>query len=59
MGRNYFKGRAGDRHNALLAGMGFNLILFLRDIAGYFFAFILGALALLDLRRQEHLHQTA
>jgi transposase, IS5 family len=59
MGRNYLKGSIGDSNNALLAGMGFNLILFLRDIAGYFLAFILGALALLDLRRQEQLHQTA
>jgi transposase, IS5 family len=56
MGRNYLKGRVGDTNNALLAGMGFNLMLFLRDIAGYFFAFILGALALLYLRRQEQLH---
>jgi hypothetical protein len=59
MGRNYLKGRVGDTNNALLAGMGFNLVVLLREIAGYFFVLLLEALALLDLRRQEHLHQTA
>jgi hypothetical protein len=55
LGRNDLQGRVGDTHHALLAGMGFNLILFLREIVGYSFALILGALALLDLRRQGHL----
>jgi hypothetical protein len=59
MGRNYLKGRVGDVNSALLAGMGFNLMLLLREIAGSFFVFILGALGWLELRRQEHLHQTA
>ena len=58
MGSNYLKRSIGDCHNALLAGMGFNLMLFLRAIAGNFFVFLLGALALLNLRRQEHLQQT-
>jgi hypothetical protein len=59
MGRNYLKGSIGDRNNALLAGMGFNLMLLLREIAGYFFVFLLRAVALIELRRQEHLQQTA
>ena len=58
MGRNYLKGAIGDSHNALLAGMGFNLMLFLRAIAGNFFVFLLGALGWLGLRRQVHLQQT-
>jgi hypothetical protein len=41
MGRNYLKGRVGDTNNALLAGMGFNLMLLLREIAGYFFVLLL------------------
>jgi transposase, IS5 family len=36
MGRNYLKGSIGDSNNALLAGMGFNLMRFLRAIAGNF-----------------------
>jgi hypothetical protein len=59
MGRNYLKGRAGDTNNALLAGMGFNLMLFLREIAGYFCVLLLRVVALLELRRQEHLQQTS
>jgi hypothetical protein len=59
MGRNYLKGSIGDKNNALLAGMGFNLMLLLRAIAGYFFVFLLRAVAWLDLRRQAHLQQTA
>jgi transposase, IS5 family len=58
MGSNYLKGSIGDSHNALLAGMGFNLMLFLRAIAGNFFVFLLGALGWLNFRRQEHLQQT-
>ena len=48
----------GDRNSTLLAGMGFNLMLLLRALAGSFFVFLLGALGWLGLRRQEHLHQT-
>ena len=59
MGRDYLKGSISDSHNALLAGMGFNLMLFLRAIAGNFFVFLLGALGWLGLRRQEHLQQTS
>ena len=59
MGRNYLKGSIGDKNNALLAGMGFNLLLLLRAMAGYFFVFLWRAVALLDLRRQAHLQQTA
>ena len=59
MGRSYLKGSIGDSHNALLAGMGFNLMLFLRAIAGNFFVFLLGALGWLGLRRQVHLQQTS
>jgi hypothetical protein len=35
-GSNYLKGRAGDTHNAILVGMGFNLILLLRAWVGNF-----------------------
>jgi len=36
LGSNYLKGSVGDRHNALLAGMGFNLMLLVRELAGNF-----------------------
>ena len=55
MGRNYLKGSIGDGSNALLAGMGFNLMLLLRELAGHFLSFILGAFCWLDLRRRLHL----
>jgi transposase, IS5 family len=55
MGSNYLKGSIGDGNNALLAGMGFNLMLLPRELAGNFFVFLLGALGWLGLRRQEHL----
>ena len=58
MGRNYLKGSIGDSNNALLARMGFNLLLLLRAITGNFSVFLLGALGWLGLRRQEHLYQT-
>ncbi|MCU0317854.1 MAG: hypothetical protein MUC61_00720, partial [Amoebophilaceae bacterium] len=38
LGRNYLKGRVGDTNHALLAGMGFNLMLLLRELAGNFWA---------------------
>ncbi|MCU0317816.1 MAG: hypothetical protein MUC61_00530 [Amoebophilaceae bacterium] len=57
--REVIKGRVRDTHNALLAGMGFNLMLLLREIAGYFFVLLFRALALLVLPRQEYLQQTA
>jgi len=34
--RNYLKGSIGDKNNVLLAGMGFNLMLLVREMAGYF-----------------------
>jgi transposase, IS5 family len=40
MGSNYLKGRAGDTHHALVAGMGCNLMLLLRAGAGHFFSLI-------------------
>jgi transposase, IS5 family len=58
MGRNYLKGSIGDRNNALLAGMGFNLGLLLREIGGYFFAFLWGALGWLGLPRESLLEMT-
>ena len=50
--RNYLKGLVGDRHNALLAGMGFNLMLLLRDLGGHFLSVMLGAFFSLDLHRR-------
>jgi transposase, IS5 family len=57
MGRNYLKGRVGDTNNALLAGMGFNLMLLLREIAGYFLAVILWAFFSLIPSKQLRLTQ--
>jgi transposase, IS5 family len=57
MGRNYLKGSIGDRNNALLAGMGFNLMLLLRELAGNFLGPILWAFLCLALRRQLRLAQ--
>jgi hypothetical protein len=58
MDRSYLTGAVGERSNALLAGMYFNLLL-LRAIAGRLLVLLLGALALPDLhgQEQEHLHQ--
>jgi transposase, IS5 family len=58
MGRNYLKGSIGDSNNALLAGMGFNFMLLLREIIGYFFVFLLGVLGWIGLRREACLEQT-
>lgn len=52
LGRNYLKGLLGDKHNALLAGMGFNLMLLLRELAGHFLSAMLGSFFCLDLRRR-------
>ena len=52
LGSNYLKGLIGDKHNALLAGMGFNLMLLVRDLAGHFLSAMLGAFFFLDLRRR-------
>ena len=57
LGRNYLKGSVGDTNNALLAGMGFNLMLLLRELAGNFLGPILWAFLCLDLRRQLRLAQ--
>jgi transposase, IS5 family len=35
MGRNYLKGRDGDRINAVLAAAGYNFALLLRWLAGF------------------------
>jgi hypothetical protein len=43
--------RVGDTNHALLAGMGFNLMLLLRELAGNFFVLLFRALALLVLPR--------
>jgi transposase, IS5 family len=43
MGSNYLRGRAGDVHHALLAGLGFNLMLLLRAWAGHSWAVMLWA----------------
>jgi IS5 family transposase len=59
LGRNYLKGRAGDTNHALLAGMGFNLMLLLRELVDYFFVLLFRALVLLVLPRQEYLQQTS
>jgi transposase, IS5 family len=57
MGRNYLKGCVGDVNNALLAGMGFNLMLLLRELAGNFLAVILWAFCSLIPSRQLRLAQ--
>ena len=52
LGRNYLKGSIGDRNNALLAGMGFNLMLLVREWVGNFLAVLFWALFCLDFRRR-------
>ncbi|MCU0318212.1 MAG: hypothetical protein MUC61_02610 [Amoebophilaceae bacterium] len=59
MGRNYLKRSVGGRRNALLEGIRFNLMLLLREIAGYFFVLLFRVLVLLVLPRQEYLQQTS
>ena len=55
LGRNYLKGSIGDGVNALLAGMGFNLMLLLRELASNFWAGLFGTFFCLDLRRKLRL----
>jgi IS5 family transposase len=50
MGRNYLKGRDGDRNNAVLAAAGYNFSLLLRWLTS-----ILCALLLLFWRSPHHL----
>ncbi len=44
MGRNYLKGRDGDRANAVLAAAGFNVHLPLRWLAAFLGAYLLAAI---------------
>ena len=57
LGRNYLKGNVGDTNNALLAGMGFNLMLLLRELVGNFLVDMFWAFFCLDLRRRLRLAQ--
>ena len=57
MGRNYLKGTMGDTTNALLAGMGFNLMLLLREWGGNFLAALIWAFCCLNFRRKVRLHE--
>ena len=57
LGRNYLKGSVGDTHIALLAGMGFNLMLLLRELVGDFLAPMFWAFFCLDLRGKLRLAQ--
>lgn len=52
MGRNYLKGTVGDTTNALLAGMGFNLMLLVREWVGNFLAALFWAFFCLEFRRK-------
>jgi hypothetical protein len=56
-GQNYLKGSVGDAHNALLAGMEFNLMLFLRELAGNFLATMFWGFFYLVLSRKLRLSQ--
>jgi IS5 family transposase len=55
MGRNYLKGTIGDTTNALLAGMGCNLMLLLREWVGNFLSILFWALSCLNFPRKLHL----
>ena len=52
LGRNYLKGSLGDRTNALLAGMGLNLMLLVREMAGNFLAILFWSFCPLDFRQK-------
>ncbi|MFM2428493.1 MAG: hypothetical protein RL012_377, partial [Bacteroidota bacterium] len=53
--RNYLKGSLGDRTNALLAGMGLNLMLLVREMAGNFLAILFWSFFPLDFRQKLYL----
>lgn len=55
MGRNYLKGTIGDTTNALLAGMGCNLMLLLREWVGNFLSMLFWALSCLNFPGKLHL----
>ena len=55
LGRNYLKGRLGDGNNALLAGMGFNLMLLARELAGDFLTLLFCVFCWLESHRKLHL----
>ena len=52
---NYLKGSIGDSNNALLAGMGFNLMRLVRELTSNFLAVMFWALCRLDLRSKLRL----
>ena len=52
LGRNYLKRSVGDSNNALLAGMGFNLMLLVRELTSNFLSAAFWALCCLQLRRK-------
>ena len=54
LGKNYFKGSVGDRNNALLAGMEFNLMLLVRALTGNFLTFLFGIFFYPDPHRKLH-----
>jgi IS5 family transposase len=51
-GKNYLKGSLGDSTNALLARMGFNLMLLVREMAGNFLAILFWGFCPLDFRQK-------
>lgn len=57
LGKNYLKGSVGDKNNALLAGMGFNLMLLVRELSSNFLAVVFRAFFWLDLRRKPSPYQ--
>ena len=52
LGRNYLQGRSGDAMNALLAGMGFNLMLLVRELGGNFLSVLYWTLFYPEVRRK-------
>jgi transposase, IS5 family len=55
LGRNYLKGSLGESTNALLAGMGFNLMLLVREMAGNFLTILFWSFCPLDSRQKLYL----